>query len=252
MARFIGAVCVAVLVSGLGNPARAADATDVKAILDKAIKALGGEDTLSKVKAATWKAKGTISFGGTDNPVATQSVVQGLDHFRQEFEADFGGNAVKGVTVLAGDTGWRKFGDNQMEMDRDAVANQKRAVYLTVIPITILPLKGKEFKVEATGEEKVGAKPAVGLKVTGPDGKDFSLSFDKESGLPLKLVAKVIGFMGDEFTLETTFSDYKEMGGIQKATTVESKRNGEKFQKLQITEFKVLDKVDPKTFAEPQ
>src|SRR5207253_5998748 len=122
-----------------------------------------------------------------------------------------------------------------------------RSVYLTVIPITIVPLKGKEFKVAPLGEEKVGGKPAVGVKVTGPDGKDFNLYFDQESGLPVKLVAKVVGFMGDEFTMETIFSDYKEMGGIKKATKIESKRDGEKFQDQQVTEFRILDKVDPKT-----
>src|SRR5439155_17325730 len=129
--------------------------------------------------------------------------VQGLDHFRREFEGDFGGNKIKGVTVLAGNKGWRKFGDNQSEMDKDALANEIRTVYLTVIPMTILPLKGKEFKVAAIAEENVEGKPAVGIKVTAPDGKDFRLYFDKESGLPVRMVARVVGFMGEEFTQES-------------------------------------------------
>lgn len=252
MTRPMGAMLVMALVAGMSAPVRAADAQDTNAILDKAIKALGGEENLSKAKAATWKTKGTITFMGSDNQVTTQTSVQGLDRVRQEFEGEFGGNPVKGVTILAGDKGWRKFGDNQTELDKDALANEKRRVYLTVIPITILPLKGNEFKVEAIGEEKVGDKPAAGIKVTPPDGKEFRLYFDKESGLPVKLVAKVVGFMGDEFTQETTFSDYQEMAGIKKATKIQSKRDGEKFQDQQITEFKVLAQVDPKTFAEPQ
>ena len=156
------------------------------------------------------------------------------------------------MTVLNGDKGWRKFGDNKMDLDGDALANEKRQIYLQVIPSPLLPLKGKGFKLEAAGEEKVGDKPAVGIKVTAPDGKDFTLYFDKESGLPVKLVAKVVGFQGDEFTQETTYKDYKDFDGIKKATKVESKRDGENFIKSEITEFKVLDKVDPKTFSEPE
>ena len=57
---------------------------------------------------------------------------------------------------------------------------------------------------------------------------------------------------GEEFTQETTYKDYKDFDGIKKATKVESKRNGEDFLKSEITEFKVVDKVDPKTFAEPE
>jgi hypothetical protein len=252
MARFISAALVAVLVGGSGRLARAADAKDAQAILDKAVKALGGEEKLGKVKAIAWKTKGTITFAGNDNAFTSQSTVQGLDHFRQEFEGQFGDNKVRAVTVLAGDKGWRQFGGNRMELDKDAVANEKRTVYLGVIPVMILPLKGKEFKVEAIGEEAVGGKPAAVLKVTGPDGKDFRLYFDKESGLPVRLVAKVIGFGGEEFTQDVTYSDYKEMGGLKKATKISAKRDGEKFLEQQITELKVLDTVDPKTFAEPQ
>ena len=252
MTRLIGAVLAMAFVSALVGPVRAADPTDTNAILNKAIKALGGEEKLSKVKAASWKTKGIITFGGNDNEITTESTVQGLDHFRREFEGDFGGNKIKGVTVLAGNKGWRKFGDNQSEMDKDALANEIRTVYLTVIPMTILPLKGKEFKVAAIAEENVEGKPAVGIKVTAPDGKDFRLYFDKESGLPVRMVARVVGFMGEEFTQETTFTDYKEMAGIKKATKILSKRDGEKFQEHQTIEFKVLNKVDPKVFTEPQ
>jgi hypothetical protein len=138
-----------------------------------------------------------------------------------------------------------------MEIDEDGIANEKRQIYLQVIPMRILPLKDKGFKVEAAPEEKVGDKPAVGIKATGPDGKDFTLHFDKESGLPVKLVAKVVGFGGEEFTQETLFKDYKDFDGMKKATKVQSKRDGEDFMKGEIIEFKVLDQVDPKTFAEP-
>jgi hypothetical protein len=65
-------------------------------------------------------------------------------------------------------------------------------------------------------------------------------------------VAKVAGFMGGEFVQETTFGDYKDFGGIKKATKVVSSRDGQKFMEMQITEFAVLEKVDPKLFDAPQ
>lgn len=244
--------CVMTLVSAVYGPVRAADTKDATPILDSAIKALGGEEKLGKVKAASWKSSGTITFQGSDNQASSQFFVQGLDHFRQEFEGDFGGSIVKGVTVLAGDKGWRSFGGNHMAMDTKAIADVKRTAYLLLIPITIVPLKDKAFKVETIADATIGGKPALGVKVTGPDGKDFSLYFDKESSLPVRLVAKVIGFMGEEYTQETTFSDYQEMAGIKRATKLSSTRDGEKFIDQQITDFKVLDPVDAKLFAEPQ
>ena len=57
MKRFLGAVLVASLVSGSSGSIRADD-KDTKAILDKAIKALGGEEKLSKATAVLVEDQG--------------------------------------------------------------------------------------------------------------------------------------------------------------------------------------------------
>jgi len=251
MKRILVTLLAIGLVAGFCGTVRADDAADPKAIVDKAIKALGGEEALGKVKVAYWKSKTTISFNGNDNEGASETTIQGLDHFRQEFTGEFGGNKFKGVTIVAGDTGKRKFGDNAADLNKEALAGQKRSIYLTMIPVTMLPLKDKDYKLEPIAEEKVEDKPAVGLKVTAPDKKDFKIYFDKESGLPVRVVARVSGFQpGMEFTQETTFSDYKDVAGIKKAMKTVSKRDGEKFMSQTITEFKLLDKVEPKVFTE--
>jgi hypothetical protein len=251
MQRLVNAALAAILMSGMSGLTWADDA-DPKAVIDKGIKALGGEEKLAKAGTYSWKAKGTITFNGNDNEIKTQATVQGLDHYRSEFEGEFNGDTVKGVLVLNGDKGWRKFNDNSMDLDADGIANEKRTIYLAVIPATLMPLKGKEFKLEPAGEEKVDDKPAVAIKITGPDGKDFKLFFDKESGLPVKLIAKVIGFGGDEFTQEISYTNYKDFDGAKKATKISAKRDGEKFIEQEITDFKVLDKASPETFEEPK
>jgi hypothetical protein len=243
---------VMLLAFAPNSAVRAADTQSATAILDSAIKALGGEEKLGKIQGVSWKAKGTITFMGSENPMTTQTTLQGLDHARQEFSGEFGGSTIQGVTVLAGDKGWRSFGGNHEALDQAGITAEKQRNYLALVPVTVLPLKGKEFKVEAAPEETIGGKPAVGIKATGPDNKDFTLYFDKESGLPVRLTAKVTGFMGDEFTQESIFSDYQDMSGIKKATKITIKRDGEKFIDTQISEFKVLETVDAKTFAEPQ
>jgi hypothetical protein len=252
MKRISGVWCmVALVVLGAGRAARADD-KDATAVLDKAIKALGGEEKLSKPKAFFWKTKGVFSINGEDREFSAKATAQGLDHYRSEFEAEFNGEPFKAISVLDGDKGYRKFRDDSMPLEGDMLANEKRTVYLQVAPVTILPLKGKGFKVEMAPEEKVGDKPASVLKITGPDGKDFTLSFDKESGLPVKMVARVIGFGGEEYTQESTFASYKDFDGIKKATKLEAKRDGDRFIVQDVVEFKALDKVDDGTFGEPK
>jgi hypothetical protein len=251
MKQLLGAVVGTIFVLALSGPAWADD-KEATAILDKGIKALGGEEKLAKVKATTWKAKGKQSIGSNESDVSVEMTTEGLDHLRQQFEGDLGGNRVQGIVVLAGDKGWLSILGMTKELDKNDLAEEKRNLYLQVLPATLVQLKGKDFKVAVAGEEKIDDKPALGIKVMAPDGKDFTLFFDKESGLPVKMVAKVTLFRGQEVKLETTFGNYKEFNGIKKATELKTKRDGEKFRELEITEFKVLDKVDPKTFDKPK
>jgi hypothetical protein len=247
MNRYLGTFLATAVLFAAANPA-GADDQDAKAILDKAIKVLGGEEKLKKATVHSWKAKGKLHFGAEERDIESQVTASGLDRIRREFSL----RQFTGLVVIDGDNGWRKGRNGIAKLEADALANEKRSAYLQIIPITLMPLKDKGFKLEAAGEEKVGDKPAVILKVTVPDGQDFTLSFDKESGLPVKEVATVTGPGGQEFTVETTFLDYKDMDGIKKATKTEVKRNGELSAQMEITEFKVLDKVDPGTFDEPK
>lgn len=240
----------ALLVSTLALTTARAD--DASAVVDKAIKAVGGEAKLAKAGAVTWKAKGKITINDNENSFTSQATIRDLDHYRSEFDGQFNGNAFKGITVLNGDKGWRKFGDDLMDIEGDGLTNEKRNIALQVVPVLLQPLKGKDFKLAAADDADVDGKAAAGVKVTGPDGKDFTMYFDKESGLPVKQVARVLSFGGEEVTQETTFGDYKDFDGIKKATKIASKRDGQQFVEVEVTEFKVLDKVDDETFAEPK
>jgi hypothetical protein len=251
MTRFMSAVLATGLVLGLGRLALADD-QDASAVIDKAVKALGGADKLGAAKSVEWKSKGKLHLNDNDNNFNTKVTAQGIDHFRQEFEGEFDGNPIKGVTVVAGDKGWRKIGDDSNKLEDDALTNEKRTAYLQIVAGMPLLLKGEGFKLEVGDEDKVGGKPAAVLKVTGPDGKDFQLYFDKASGLPVRMTATVTDFQGDEYKQDSAYSNYKDFDGIKRATKIEMKRNDKKFLDMEVTDFKELDKVDAKTFAEPK
>lgn len=252
MKRFRGilaAAAAAVIVAGIAT-ARADD--QATAVLDRAITALGGAERLEKAAGFSWKNRAVVNVNGSELAFRGQATAQGLDHYRAEFEGDFNGNTFQGVSVVNGEKGWRKFGDMLMELTADDLANEKRTIYLALAAATMLPLKGEGFTARMADAQELDGKPADVLKVTGPDGKETTLFFDRDSGLLVKQVAKVIDFTGQEFLQETTYADYKDFGGVKKATRVTATRDGEPFLKEEITEFKTLDRVDPDTFAEPQ
>jgi hypothetical protein len=252
MKRFVTAVLAVSFVCVSCGLSRA-DEKEATAILDKAIKAMGGEEKLSKIKAYSVKSKGTLTIMGNDSDFTTSATHEGLDHYKSEFASRFGDNDFKAIAVVNGDKGWSKFGDMDMDMDENRLKDEKRRIYLGMIGSHPICAKEKGFKIESAPEEKVGDKPAAVLKITGPDGKDLKLFFDKESGLPVKQVASVPDFGGQgEFTQETTFSDYKDFDGVKRATKSTATRDGEKFLSSELVEFKVLDKVEPDTFTQPK
>ena len=252
MKRFLGATLVILFVSSQGGLARSDD-SDPMAILDKAIRALGGEEKLKKAEMATCKVKETITFNA-NSKIKIQATVQGLDRYRSEYQGEFNGKAVKGVNVLNGNKYWRKVNDTRTEFDERAVANMKRFESWHLSPPRLLPLTDPGVKLAPGGEQTVNGEPAVGIKVTGLEGKELTLYFARQSGLPVMLVAKILGSGGDEFPREMTYiySDYKDFDGVKRPTKIEAKRDGKDFWKAKVTEFKVVDQVDPKTFAEPE
>ena len=163
---------------------------------------------------------------------------------------DSGGNKGRIRSVLNGDNAWLDWGDGP-KPTRHA-PGLKRSLYLAMIPVTLAPLKDPRFKVEVAGDEKVGDRLAVILKVTCPDGEIIRVSFDKESGLPLKAVGKALLIddpaMNLDMNQEMIYSDYKDFGDIKTAARIEFKSVGFN-RKLEVIEFKVLEKVDPSSFS---
>ena len=98
------------------------------------------------------------------------------------------------LAVLNGDKVWLSIGGMALQPDH-ALVGLKRDAYLTMIPLTVVPLKGPGFKVQAAGEEQVEDEPALVIKVTCPDGSDMAISFNKNSGRPVKAAGKVFALM---------------------------------------------------------
>ena len=159
--------------------AAARDASPAAAVLDKAAAALGGKDKLAAMKGATWSSKGTLTLNGADNPFTLKIVFQGLDRRRVDFDADFGGNAIKVVAVVNADKGWRRFNDSTEELAGDQLDNERRNGYREWAAVNVLALKASPFKTELAGETTVDGKSATGVKLTSPAGQPFTIYFDK-------------------------------------------------------------------------
>jgi hypothetical protein len=221
-------------------------AEEPKDIIEKAIKAAGGEEKLAKFKCNTWSAKGTYYGMGNEIPYTAEYAVQWPDKLRADIKEYM-------VLVLNGDKCWTKMaGQEASEMNAEQMAEQKE-VHHSGYVATLLPLKGKEYTLAALGEVKVGDRPAVGVKVSSKGHRDVSLYFDKETNLLVKgeWTVKAREEMGKEVTQETLWSDYKEIQGAKIPMKMTINREGKKYVEAENSDLKPVENPDENTFAKP-
>ncbi|MBY0522301.1 MAG: hypothetical protein K2R98_02835 [Gemmataceae bacterium] len=235
------------------SPVRADDAAATKAIIDKAIKAHGGAENVTKFKAGTAKMKGKVEVGGMTIEYNASASIQVPNKMRVDTDIDVMGQKFTFIQVINGDKGWIRFMDKTMDMDKDQVAEAQEQMYVQWVT-SLAPLNNKEFKFSPLGEVKVGDIEAVGVQVSHKDRRDVSLFFDKKTGLLVKSETRskdVQGGNGQEFTAETIYSGHKEFNGTKHATKHILKRDGKDFGTAEVTEYTSADKLDDSTFAKP-
>lgn len=235
----------------VGAPARADDAADARALVEKAVKAHGGQETLDKLPASVVKFKGTFHGMGDGIPMSGEISTQGADKQRIDIEVEAGGQKIPIVIILAADKGWSKIAKDTTEMDKDQLAEAKEQAFAAWVA-TLAPLKGKQFTLATTGEVKVDKRPALGVKVSSKGHRDVDLYFDKETGLLVKTETRVKDeTSGQEVSEESFSTEYKEVQGTKHAMKFTVKRDGKLFMEGESTEVTLSDKLDAGTFAKP-
>jgi hypothetical protein len=231
--------------------ARVQAADDPMAIVDKAIKALGGADELGKKKAEQWKGRGTMVVNGLKMPYAAEYFFDQPNKFRLNSTMGLLGLSVNVSAGSDGENVWQKTADGAADVDKKKRESFLHNVYVLSL-VHCLPLKEKELTLTLAEAIKVNGKPAVGLNVSNKGHADVPLWFDKQSGLPVKAEST----LWDETTnadvkVECFLLDYRKKEGRMILNKLIIKRDGKDFVEEQLSDQKPLEKLDAKIFAKP-
>lgn len=226
----------------LGAVDRAFADDAANAVVDKAIKAMGGAAVLAKHRSSIWKERGTYYGMGAGLPYTAEYAIEIPTKFRFSVESAF-------TIVVNGDKGWA----NDAEMPKEQLDEQREQLHQAGLT-HMLALKDKAYEITSLPELKVDDKPAVGIKVSSKGHRDFSMYFDKESGLLVKTSCKAKDFEqgGKEVTQETYYQAYKDQDGTKIVAKILMLRDEKKFVEAEMIEWKFTDKIDPKLFEKPQ
>ena len=249
MRRILLPLLSAVLL--VGPAVRAAD-DEVKAIIQKAIKAHGGEKAMAKYKGTRSKSAGKLDISGAGEVEFTQEVVvMQPDKFKETMELDIAGTKVKVMTIANGDKFSIEAGGKDVPLTDAIETALKEAQHSIKTSRLASLLKDKAIELSPLGEVKVEREAAVGVRVSTKGQKDLSLYFDKKTGLLAKVERRTVdASSGKEYTEERIIVEYSKPNklGIPTPKKVVVKKDGKKFMEAEVSEMTQLEKIDDSEF----
>lgn len=258
-------LCVFLSASGpaslaLAQEKETEDRAVARAAIDRAIKAHGGAENLSKFKAVSAKFTGKRKV---ENMFFWDSInvlhFQAPNKIRIDSEVhNPGGTKFDVYRLVNGNKGWQGAGTRYRELKEPEVAQILDDAYAFWLA-SLMPFNDKNdksFDFATVGEVDVDNKAAFGIRVLRKGQPDVNLYFDKKTNLVVKSERRSKDpQVAQEFTAESFFRDHKEFDGVLWATKRIDKRDGMDLDgdsgKFELSEIRGHDSVDEKLFARP-
>jgi hypothetical protein len=225
---------------------------DLRAVIDKAIKATGGEEKINKHKAGTTKSKGTVEVMGMSVDFTEDAAFHLPNKVRSVQELNIAGTPVKIIIGFDGTKAWLNVNGQDVNMMLDKIADlMHEQIYLSEVT-RLTPLKDKKFELSSLGEAKVQDKPVIGIRVSSKDHKDINLFFDKGSGLLVKFEHRTVDFnTQQEVNEERIITEYQDKDGAKEAKKAIINRDGKKYIEVEVLDIKYQDDIDDTQFTKP-
>jgi hypothetical protein len=247
MRKFLLAVCTAALLFG---PAAAAPADEAQAIIERAIKAHGGLDRLSHVRADRVTNKGMLVVNGKETPFVAETTVQLPAQFRNVIHLQ-GERKTVFVEILNGDKVYFTIDGQPQKVDDNLAAEVRETMQLNqAIRLTPL-LMDKAYTLEPLGEVTIDGQTALGVKAAAKGRREMRLFFSKETGLLIKTEHATDDGAGKEVVQEELYTNFDDVQGFRRPMKIAAFRNGKKVMEAEVVEVKYLDKTDDADFAKP-
>lgn len=238
------AVFLAATLPSEAQPApEAGSLPSLEVILANHVQARGGAERLRAVSAI--RMTGTMT-GPSGEEVPTVISMKRPDRIRQEIE-------VEGETLVQAFDGTRGWTLNPMMAERPvevprAVAQRMASQADFDGPLVDAAAKG--HRVELAGEDRVGERSAVKLKLTKKSGEVQFVWLDRERWLEVKSEGTV-DQGGRSIRVESRNSDFRSVDGITSPFVVEVFADGRLQQRIVLEQIEFPANLDDRLFQPP-
>jgi hypothetical protein len=237
----LGLIAVLAVAPVLG---RTEDRGPALAVVQRAIKAHGGAEALTRAQTSMRSGSGVLSLGA-DVPFRSDWIVHLPDQARMTGEI----NRNQLIIVVNGNQGWQSAGGAVTELSRQRLVELQEEGYVAWLA-TLTPLLQEGVRLTPLPEVKVQGKPALGVKASARGRPEVALYFDKDTGLLVK-IARRANDGGQEADKEYFFGGHKDFDGVQMPTKEVTNLNGRKVTEMTYSSYKFLPQVPEGAFARP-
>jgi hypothetical protein len=242
---------VVALVSLLSAPIPVTAGDDAaRAIIERAIKAHGGQERLEKLKAERVTLKGTMTLNEKPVEFTGETTLNPPSQMRSVTELMLEPKPRTIVQLLNGEKAVVAI-DGQPQPVVASGVQEIRDIMMLNRAARLTPLlSDKGFELTVLDESKVNDKPVVGVQVRLKNHTDLKMYFDKESGLLVK-TEHLREESKKKVTQEEFYSEYRDVDGYKRPKKTVVHRGGKPFIEMEEVEVKYLDKVDETLFTKP-
>jgi hypothetical protein len=249
MRTLVVSACLLVLVPGRGQSAPPEDGA--RALLERAVKALGGEERLARNRAERGKRRGTLFIRDRPTPFVADTLVQLPAQYKSIIELSADGQKHLLVHIINGDKMTVTLDGQPQEVGAAALAEMRATMHLQRVSRLLPLLKEGTYQLALLEEVKVHERPALPIRVSQKGNRDITLFFDKETALLVKSEHALDDGHGKEIVQEEHYGDFKEVSGRQQATKVVVYRAGKKVMESVLVEVSYPEKIDEAEFTRP-
>src|SRR4051812_13203437 len=156
-------VLLAWAVGLLAAPARGQDTP--RAVIERAVKAHGGRERLSRGRADKGKLKGVLIVGGKEGAFTAETAVQQPDRFKNVMRLAAGNDKHTVVHILNRDKASITIDGQPQKLQPAALAELRETLGLDRAVRLVPLLTDRSFALVPLGESKAGSRTVVGVKV---------------------------------------------------------------------------------------
>jgi hypothetical protein len=222
---------------------------DVSGLLDRALKAHGGEAALARFKARHFKVQGKLI--AQNLPFTQELLFQSPGQAREVLSVEAEGKKSVIVYTLSNGQGWIQVDGKTQAMPEAMLTELQEATHFARIA-GLSGLKDAGKQASALPPTEIGGRTALGVKLAVRGFRDVNLYFDKQTAFLLKAEHQVMDTAARQLILEERYySAWKDVNGLKLPSHVEVLRDGKRFMAADAVEMQALERLDDTLFAKP-